>query len=311
MGVINTKYTAGDVKIDELPFFSGTIPEPNKTITREHITDITIEHKKKEERKLERDHRLHLRGLIYNISNSADNLVYIGSTVGTIKDRFTKHKRDARNGSTWALHLHMRTHGSELFSITEIDAVELVTIDDLHVLESKYMSIHKSVFNGLNSNYASRMCYHGLLLKKCKDCYVDMTCMHYVNRRLCFDCNCIEQTLRVCSHYKLRECCHLCNKCKCCNAISTKEHVLTTEHVQCKIRADVLEALRDNIREQKHLQFTLYKRVGFSHEQFKILTMRRQKRLGRITLQKLNRKQVNLITSAWDVYLELINQADN
>ena len=293
----------------------SNITELNRTITTSphthtHTTDNELEFKKKE-RKLERDHRLHLFGRIYKISNTVDNLIYIGSTVKTIEDRFVRHKRDAHNGSTCALHFHMRALGFEQFTIIEVDEVKLVTLNELHIIESKHMTVYKSVFNGLNFNYASRMCHHELALKHCGDCNVGIVCEHCSNRRWCFDCKYIEQTLRICRHYKLRACCHVCNKCKFCNAICTEEHVLTKEHEQRKIRSNALDAIRDYMREQKCLQSTLYKRAGFSHEQFKILTTRKRKRLGKVTLQRLNRKQINVIRPAWEVYLELVNQAEN
>ena len=277
----------------------------------EQIMDSPSQGRKEEEQKPKRDHRLHLFGRIYKISNTVDNLIYIGSTVQTIFDRFSGHKRDAHNGSTCALHLHMRALGFEQFTIIEIDEVKLVTLNELHIIESKNMTLYKSVFDGLNSNYASRKCHHERVLKHCRDCNVGIVCDHRLNRRWCFDCRYIEQTLQICMHYKLRTCCHVCNKCKCCNAICTKEHALTREHEQRKIRSNALDALRDHIREQKCLQSALYKRAGFSHEQIRILATRKCKGLGKVTLQKLDRKQINIVRPAWEVYLELVNQADN
>lgn len=320
MGIINTKYSAEDVKIDELPFFSGTTSlmlDPKSTITImpcEHIADdepMSKKSKEKEERKFYRDHRLYTPGRIYKISNTVDKLVYIGSTVGTIGDRFEQHKKDSRDGSTWALHLHMRALGAEHFSIELLDAINLITIDELHVIESKYMSMHRSVIAGLNSQYSSRVCYHGLVLKKCKDCNVGIACEHYFDRRVCFDCKYTENALDICCHSKMRTCCHLCNRCAYCIAICTEEHKITKGHIQNEIKAGELKARIAFIHEQNTLQNEMLERINFTHARMMIMIKRKDKRLGKIKLRKLIRKRVNLTRSAWDVYLELVNQADN
>lgn len=248
--------------------------------------------------KLERDHHLWEFGSIYKIVNDLDDLIYIGSTVGTILKRFDRHKKDARNDSPCALHFHMRAHGVEHFSIHLIDTVQWVTVDALHVMESKHMTTHRSVIAGLNSQYASRMCYHGYILKQCTNCNICIACEHHSNRRGCFQCRNTENELDICHHNKMRACCHYCNKCKCCDAICTKEHAMTKDHIQNKMGADELIAQRKFICEQNNLQNETLERIGFTHVQLRILDKRNDIRLGKVKYRRLNRKQVNLIKSA-------------
>lgn len=298
--------------MDILPSCIETKQEESYELTYESVYEPCNKHDKRyDEWKLERDNHLWEFGSIYKIVNDQDDLIYIGSTVGIILKRFDRHMKDARNGSPCALHFHMRALGFEHFSIHLVDTVQWVTVDELHVVESKYMTTNRSVIAGLNSQYASHMCYHGHILKRCKDCNVGITCEHHPNRRWCFQCKNTENELDICSHNKTRAFCHYCNRCKCCDAISTKEHVMTKDHIQNKIRADALDAQRKFIREQNTLQNETLERIGFAYVQLRILDKRKYIRLGKVKLRKLNRKQVNLIRSAWDVYSELRYQADN
>jgi hypothetical protein len=285
--------------VDILPSCIETKQEESRELTYESVYEPCTKHDRRyDEWKLERDHHLWEFGSIYKIVNDQDNLIYIGSTVGTILKRLAQHKKDALTGSSWALHFHMRALGLEHFSIHLIDTVQWVTIDELHVVESKHMTIHRSVIAGLNSQYASRMCYHGHILKRCKDCNIGIACGHYFNRCMCFDCKYTENTLDICCHNKMRACCHYCNRCKWCDAISTKEHVMTKDHIQNKIRADALVAQRKFISEQNTLQNETLERIDFTYVQLRILDKRKDIRLGKVKLRKLNRKQVNLIRSA-------------
>jgi hypothetical protein len=325
MGLINTKLTAEDVKSDDMVHYA----ESKREESREHSDKPSDKHSDKpsdkhsdkhsdkprdkqyDEWKLERDHHLWEFGSVYKIVNDQDDLVYIGSTVGTIEKRFNRHKKDARNDSTCALHFHMRALGFEHFSIHLIDTVRWATVDELQVVESKYITSYKSVIVGLNLQYASRMCHHECVLKCCKDCNISIACEHHSNRRWCHICKHTGNALDMCYHNKMRGYCHYCNRCKCCDAISTAQHILTADHIQNKIRADALDARRKFIREQNTLQDETLKRIGFTYVQLRILDKRRIIRRGVVKYRKLNRKRVNLIRSAWDVYSESLNQADN
>ena len=58
--------------------------------------------------------------LIYKITNIKNNKVYIGLTVGTLNNRWTQHKGEAKRGNIKPLYVAMREDKIENFTVEEI-----------------------------------------------------------------------------------------------------------------------------------------------------------------------------------------------
>lgn len=65
-------------------------------------------------------------GIIYKISNTINNKVYIGQTRYSLEHRFTAHKKKAMQNTISHVHLHeaMRKYGVDNFYIEQIDIAE-------------------------------------------------------------------------------------------------------------------------------------------------------------------------------------------
>ena len=80
--------------------------------------------------------------LIYKITNIKNNKVYIGLTVGTLNNRWTQHKGEAKRGNIKPLYIAMREDKIENFTVEEIDNTD--SIKTLGMLERKYIKQYKS-----------------------------------------------------------------------------------------------------------------------------------------------------------------------
>lgn len=61
-------------------------------------------------------------GYIYLISNNINNKLYVGKTVTTVAERYSKHKYDMINyQDTCAIHHAMRKYGFEHFQVVELE----------------------------------------------------------------------------------------------------------------------------------------------------------------------------------------------
>ena len=76
-----------------------------------------------------------MRGEVYQIVNSKDNKVYIGSTTYGIAYRWKMHRRNANNDNAH-LYQHMRDIGPRNFSIEFVTALVDCTRDELRRQES-------------------------------------------------------------------------------------------------------------------------------------------------------------------------------
>ena len=91
-------------------------------------------------------------GLIYIVTNSNNNKVYIGKTIQTLNSRWTKHKSDARNendGNTEIFHKAIRKYGEDTFSISVLE--DNIPIKDIPEKERYYIAKYNSQApNGYN-----------------------------------------------------------------------------------------------------------------------------------------------------------------
>jgi hypothetical protein len=72
-----------------------------------------------------------MKGFVYKITNTKTKLVYIGSTIQTLQNRFKAHRSNARIGKKGKLYDHMRLHGIQHFSIQPIEECEVETLSEL------------------------------------------------------------------------------------------------------------------------------------------------------------------------------------
>ena len=90
---------------------------------------------------------------IYKITNIQNNKVYIGQTIGPIKDRFHRHLNDAMNN---ILDTHfaraIRKYGKDSFIIEEIDTAK--NQNQLNEKEQYWIHYYDSINNGYNETDA-------------------------------------------------------------------------------------------------------------------------------------------------------------
>lgn len=75
--------------------------------------------------------------VIYKISNSINDKIYIGQTTQPVKERWASHKCDARSGKETLLYRAMRKHGVANFKIEVITSTD--TFETLNTLEEYYI----------------------------------------------------------------------------------------------------------------------------------------------------------------------------
>ena len=93
----------------------------------------------------ERSHR------IYLITNSVTNKVYVGQTVGVLKERFNQHMAKAmRTGGNNKFHSSIRKHGKGNFKIELIE--DNISSREIDEKEIAYIEQFDSVKNGYNTS---------------------------------------------------------------------------------------------------------------------------------------------------------------
>lgn len=89
-------------------------------------------------------------GLIYIITNSINDKVYIGQTIQSLKDRWYEHCRAACSKNEADMHIKraILKYGKENFTIKEL---ERCTIEELDEREIYYIGLYNSFVKGYNS----------------------------------------------------------------------------------------------------------------------------------------------------------------
>lgn len=95
---------------------------------------------------------------IYKITNDVNDKVYVGQTIKTIESRFKDHIGDAKKGSTYPLHVDMRTLGYDKFHIYKL--AEANSLDELDRLEDFYIQKLNAMDLGYNQMGGGRLGYH-------------------------------------------------------------------------------------------------------------------------------------------------------
>jgi hypothetical protein len=87
-------------------------------------------------------------GNLYIITNSINDLVYIGKTTLSIEDRFKQHKRESSKHSTRPLYTAFNTLGVENFTVL---LIEKFPLDELDSKEIEYINLYDSYRSGYNA----------------------------------------------------------------------------------------------------------------------------------------------------------------
>lgn len=87
--------------------------------------------------------------VIYKITNKINGKIYIGQTIVSLNQRWSKHKFDAKKGSKTAIHNALRKYGFNNFDVVEIDGANNQT--ELNYKEWLHINTQNSIFpNGYN-----------------------------------------------------------------------------------------------------------------------------------------------------------------
>ena len=84
-------------------------------------------------------------GNIYKIVHNELDIVYVGSTIRTLSERWYSHKWAYKNGSTISIYSFFKEHNIENFKIILIKKYEVVDNEHLHALETLWINKLKSV----------------------------------------------------------------------------------------------------------------------------------------------------------------------
>jgi hypothetical protein len=88
-----------------------------------------------------------VNGKIYSITNSVNNLTYIGSTVQTLVNRFKQHNRDMSKHISLKLYKAMRQFKAENFYIQLIEQSDYTDIRELRQREGMYIKMLNPFLN--------------------------------------------------------------------------------------------------------------------------------------------------------------------
>lgn len=92
-----------------------------------------------------------MKGIIYKITCTKTNKVYIGQTIRTMESRFERHLKDAEKSKNPKIHFQraIKKYGRDFFKIEKIDEAE--TQQELNEKEKYWIKFYNSVVNGYNT----------------------------------------------------------------------------------------------------------------------------------------------------------------
>jgi len=176
---------------------------------------------------------------VYKITNSINNLIYVGCSTQELNIRYNSHKCRAKTNDT-KIYEAMRNIGILNFKIELIEEYKDITKRHLLEQEEKYIRLFNTVECGYNMKYSNYnpLCIHNKQKDTCKICKGNRICEHnkYINN--CILCD----GTNLCEHKKIKGTCKSCNSIKCehCNLIlgcktTLKRHQLTcNNHELCE-----------------------------------------------------------------------------
>jgi hypothetical protein len=170
---------------------------------------------------------------VYKITNTIDDMIYIGSSKQHMSKRMGQHRTSCRKGVNTPLYQHMRLLGIENFRICPVEVLQDVDTDELRMREDFHIKEFDTVKNGLNGRYeVGTKCEHGVRRSECIPCGGASICEHGRIRTHCIPCGGVS----ICEHGRQRSSCKPCggsqicehgrerNKCKDCGGASICEH---------------------------------------------------------------------------------------
>jgi group I intron endonuclease len=88
-------------------------------------------------------------GIIYKITNTVNDKIYIGQTITSLKSRWQSHVSSAKCNKPWVICSAIRKYGEENFKIEQIDiAHSKVELDDLEIKYIKDLTPHYNMCAG-------------------------------------------------------------------------------------------------------------------------------------------------------------------
>jgi len=85
---------------------------------------------------------------IYKVTNSINNLIYIGMTTTSIEERKKDHLKKSKKGKSYAFQNAIATYGIDAFKFEQIDTA--LTTDELAKKEKEYILEYNSKEDGYN-----------------------------------------------------------------------------------------------------------------------------------------------------------------
>lgn len=88
-------------------------------------------------------------GRVYLVTNTKNGKQYVGQTVYTVAQRWSKHCRTAGRDSNGAMALAILKYGAEAFAVEELATAD--SVDELNALEAKFVDELRTLYpNGYN-----------------------------------------------------------------------------------------------------------------------------------------------------------------
>ena len=85
---------------------------------------------------------------IYLITNKINNKVYVGKTITTVAERYSKHIWSAKNNDdNCAIHYAMRKYGLENFEVKEVEVCSLEEVNNKEIYWIKYYDSYNNGYN--------------------------------------------------------------------------------------------------------------------------------------------------------------------
>lgn len=100
-------------------------------------------------------------GRVYKLSNMADNYIYIGSTILTLRHRFSLHINDYNRNRGSNLYNHMKKVGTDNWTIELLEGRVIENIFELRQIEQKWINKYNKKFllneyDAINKNTKKR-----------------------------------------------------------------------------------------------------------------------------------------------------------
>ena len=178
------------------------------------------------------------RSKVYKLVNDIDDEIYVGSTIGTLRQRKCKHKTDATKQPNRRVYAHLNAVGWDNVRIVLLQSVPCANRDELRAAEQHWIDLLRP---NLNKNSAVDTCPHGRRQATCKECDGSSICEHGRQKNKCKQCG----GKGICEHTRIRVRCRECSPfyCDYCQTNHAKgailNHYKTKKHKLAYIAAYV------------------------------------------------------------------------